>query len=175
MQISRPALVSFRRSAWSLQPGTVVPLIAEELSNDDAEMAGIVRSSSQAPQKHWFWSRPPIKEKRDDTPVSASTVENRKPVHRSILRRLIHRTPLNKTQSLVVTPTTMTAGDQVMVSGWRPQVLAQPVMITDQSHVAVPVVNTAQYIMKRRHCRRHSEQPRSWRKPSADLWTLKEE
>ncbi|KAJ5595247.1 uncharacterized protein N7459_001455 [Penicillium hispanicum] len=175
VRVSRQPLAPTSHPAWSFQQATVVPLIAEELPNDnDAEKAGIVQS--QASRAHRLWSRPLSKERCEDIPVSTSAAEARKHVHRSVLRRLIRRPPLDKTRSLFVMPTTMTAGDQVLISGWMPPRLsARPVMVTDKTHSDWSVADSAQFGAERRHRRSHSEQPRSWRKPSAGLWTLEEE
>ncbi|CAI7564032.1 unnamed protein product [Penicillium manginii] len=72
----------------------------EELADDDAEMAGIV--PSQMPRTHRIWSRPLLKDRNEDLEVSESMIEARKHVHRSLLRRLIRRPPLDKTRSLSV-------------------------------------------------------------------------
>ncbi|KAJ5923528.1 hypothetical protein N7454_008773 [Penicillium verhagenii] len=160
---------------WALQQqSTVVPLIAEEVPDtDDAEMAGIVRTPSRS--VHRLWSRPTQKPRCDDVPDSASAAEARKHVHRSVLRRLIRRPPLDKTRSLFVMPTMMNAGDQVLISGWMPPRLsARPVMVTEKRS-AVSVAESPQFVAERRHRRSHSAQPRSWREPSASLFSLKEE
>ncbi|KAJ5093533.1 hypothetical protein N7456_009394 [Penicillium angulare] len=155
------------------QQAAAIPLIAEEPINDDADMAGIVRTPSRG--MHRLWSRPQKSSGWNEIPASASTAEARKHVHRSVLRRLIRRPPLDKTRSLFVMPTMMNAGDQVMISGWMPSRLsARPVMVTDKRGT-FSVTDSPQFVSERRHRRSHSEQPRAWREPSASLWTLKEE
>ena len=174
VRLSKPALVYTHPHAWSLQPAMVVPLIAEELPDDDAVMAGIV--PPPAPRIHRMWSRPITRETHEHIPISASAVEARKHVHRSVLRRLIRRPPLDKTRSLLVMPTTMTAGDQLLISGWMPpRISTQPIIVTDKSQAPPSAASTARLMVERRHRRCHSEQPRSWREPSAALWTLEEE
>ncbi|KAJ5716909.1 hypothetical protein N7488_002555 [Penicillium malachiteum] len=160
---------------WAFQQAKVVPLIAEEvIDNDDADMAGIVRTPSRS-SVHRLWSRPTQKPWPNEPEASTFTPEARKHVHRSVLRRLIRRPPLDKTRSLFVMPTMMTAGDRVMISGWMPPRLsARPVIVTDQ-RATFAVADSRQFVKERRHRRSHSEQPRSWREPSASLWTLKEE
>lgn len=154
----------------AFQQVPAVPLIREE-NIDDAEMAGIARSPSRS--VHRLWTRP--QKTWTEIPASASAAEARKHVHRSVLRRLIRRPPLDKTRSLFVMPTMMTAGDQMMISGWMPSRLsARPVMVTDRRD-GISVTDSPQFASERRHRRSHSEQPRSWREPSAGLWTLKEE
>ncbi|KAJ5089662.1 hypothetical protein N7532_008346 [Penicillium argentinense] len=158
---------------WSSQQAAVVPLITEEFSNDDAEMAGIERT--QIPRAHRLWSRP-LRDRREDTPIPAAAPEARKQVHRSVLQRLIRRPPLDKTRSLFVMPTTKTAGDQLVISGWMlPRNSARPVIMTDRVRTALSAAEEARLVAERRHRRCHSEQPRAWRRPSATLWTLQEE
>lgn len=169
-----PISVTEANQQWAFQQSTVVPLIAEEEpGTDDAEMAGIVRTPSRS--VHRLWSRPIQKPRCDDIPNSASAAEARKHVHRSVLRRLIRRPPLDKTRSLFVMPTMMNAGDQVMISGWMPPRLsARPVMVTERRST-ISVTDSPQFVTEKRHRRSHSAQPRSWREPSASLFSLKEE
>jgi hypothetical protein len=90
------------------------------------------------------------------------------------LRRMI-RPPLDKARSLFVLPTTTSAGKQVVVSLWVPQASeTQPAnMFTDRGRTTT---DDSDYLAaERNHRRCHSEQPRSWRAPSASLWTLLEE
>lgn len=175
LRLSKPAQDPSSHQPWSFQQATNVPLIAEEPNEeDDAEMAGIVRQSSRT---HRLWSRPMQGLRQPEIPVAATTVEARKHVHRSVLRRLIRRPALDKTRSLFVMPTMMTVGDQSMISGWMPpRLVARPVMVVERSRGAVPsAAASPQFMAERRHRRCHSEQPRSWREPSATLWTLQEE
>ncbi|KAJ5759176.1 hypothetical protein N7520_006332 [Penicillium odoratum] len=170
----KPITVSETKQLWAFQQSTVVPLIVEEEPDtDDADMAGIVRTPSRS--VHRLWSRPVPKPRCDDIPDSASAAEARKHVHRSVLRRLIRRPPLDKTRSLFVMPTMMTAGDQVMISGWMPPRLsARPVMVNERRST-FSVADSPQFVAEKRHRRSHSAQPRSWREPSASLFSLKEE
>lgn len=172
LRVSKLGTGSSSHSPWSFQHAAVAPLIAEELLDDDAEGAGIVR----APRAHRLWSLPLGKGRDKSIPVSTSAVEARRHVHRSVLRRLLRRPPLDKTRSLFVMPTTMTARDQVMISGWMPpRTTARPVVVSDRSRPPLSGVDAARFVAERRHRRCHSEQPRSWREPSAGLWTLQEE
>jgi len=149
---------------------TIVPLVAEEVPNNDAEMAGIMR----APRTHRIWSLPLGRGRDKNIPITAPVLEARKPVHRSGLRRPIRRPPLDKSRSLLVIPTTMTR-DQAMISGrMPPRLAAQPVVVSDRVRPDLSVVGTAR-VVERRHRRCHSEQPRSWRRPSEGIWTLQEE
>lgn len=172
LRVSKPGSGPSPNLQWTFQQAAVIPLIAEEAA-DDAEMAGIVRTPSRI---HRMWSRPLQPVRSQDVPASTTPVDARRHVHRSVLRRLIRRPPLDKARSLFVVPTTMAAGDRVMISGWMPPGLSgQPVVVSDRTRAPVSVVDSSRFRAERRHRRCHSEQPRSWREPSAGLWTLKEE
>lgn len=173
LRIFKPADGNPNFTPWSFQQATV-PLIAEELEDDDAEMAGIVRS--RRPRVHRLWSRTLLRDEREEIHLSATTVDARKHVHRSVLRRLIRRPLLDRTRSLFVMPTTRRAGDGTVISGWMPaRISAQPVTVIERKRTALAGVDTAKWLTERRHRRCHSEQPRSWREPSASLWPLREE
>lgn len=168
LRVFNPANAPPGHAPWSFQEATIVPLIAEEVPNDDAEMAGIVR----APRTHRIWSLPLGRAREKNIPVSASAAE----ASRSVLRRLIRRPPLDKTRSLLVMPTTMTTRNQAMISGrMPPRLAARPVVVSDRTRPDFSAIDTACFAAERRHRRCHSEQPRSWRRPSAGLWTLQEE
>jgi hypothetical protein len=93
-----------------------------------------------------------------------------------VLRRLIRRPLLDRTRSLFVMPTMRKAGDETIISGWMPaRISAQPVTVIERKRTALAGVDTAKSLTERRHRRCHSEQPRSWREPSASLWPLREE
>ncbi|KAJ5173054.1 hypothetical protein N7492_005647 [Penicillium capsulatum] len=172
LRVSKPGHGHNLHPQWSFQQAAVVPLVAEEMvDEDDAQMAGITRTPSRI---HRMWSRPLHYLPPRDPPVP-TVAESRTHVHRSVLRRLIRRPPLDKTRSLFVMPTTMTAGDRMMISGWMPpRRSAQPLVVSDRART-VASVDASRFAAERRHRRCHSEQPRSWREPSAGLWTLKEE
>jgi hypothetical protein len=173
LRVSKPGTGSPGHTPWYFQQAAVVPLIMEELADDDAEMAGIV--PSQMPRTHRIWSRPLLKDRNEDLEVSESMIEARKHVHRSLLRRLIRRPPLDKTRSLFVMPTINTR-DQFMISGWMPpRSSARPIAMTSRRPTVLSVSEDMKFHTERRHRRCHSEQPRAWRRPSATLWTLQEE
>lgn len=174
LRISKPRAGSPNFTPWSLQQATFIPLIAENIEDDDAEMAGIIRS--QTPRIHRLWSRPLLKERREDIHLSSTATEARKHVHRSVLRRLIRRPPLERTRSLFVMPTMKRAADETRTSGWMPaRISAQPVAIVAKGPGPLAGIDTAKFMAERRHRRCHSEQPRSWREPSASLWPLQED
>ncbi len=169
LRIARPE-AGLNLSQWSFQQATV---LAEELP-DDTEMAGIIRS--RPPRVHRLWSRPLLKDKHEEIHLSATAVEARKHVHRSALRRLIRRAPLDRTRSLFAMPATRKVGDRTVISGWMPsRSSAPPLAIIERNRTALPGVDAARFVAERRHRRCHSEQPRAWREPGASLWTLQEE
>lgn len=171
LQIARPE-AGLNLSQWSFQQATA-PLIAEELP-DDTEMAGIIRT--RPTRVHRLWSRPLLKDNHDEIYLSATAVEARKHIHRSVLRRLIRRAPRERTRSLFVIPATRKAGDQTVISEWVPsRISAPPLASIERSLPALSEVDVAKFVTERRHRRCHSEQPRAWREPSASLWTLQEE
>lgn len=173
LRVSKPGTGAPGHTPWSFQQATVVPLITEEFANDDAEMAGIV--PSHIPRTHRIWSRPLLRDRNEDLEASESAIEARKHVHRSVLRRLIRRPPLDKTRSLFVMPTISTR-DQFMISGWMPaRSSARPIAMTNRRPTVLSASEDTRFGAERRHRRCHSEQPRAWRRPSATLWTLQEE
>ncbi|KAF3388352.1 hypothetical protein F1880_004013 [Penicillium rolfsii] len=173
LRIPRPGDGSSNVTPWTFQQATI-PLIAEEFDDDDAEMAGIVRS--RTPRVHRLWARTLLRNEREEIHLSATAVDARKHVHRSVLRRLIRRPLLDRTRSLFVMPTTRRAGDGTTISGWMPaRLLAQPVTVMERNRTALAGIDTVKLPTERRHRRSHSEQPRSWREPSASLWPLREE
>lgn len=155
---------------WAFQAVPIVPLIAEDEPGNDA---GIIRSRPS--RIHRLWSRPLSPDRHENTHLSVLAAEARKQVHRSVLRRLIRRPPLDKTKSLFGMPTTMAAGDKVLIPGWMPtRMSARPFAAGEKQRITLSE-NTTRIVHEKRHRRCHSEQPRSWREPSASLWTLREE
>ncbi|RHZ45351.1 uncharacterized protein CDV56_103935 [Aspergillus thermomutatus] len=163
------------RNPRALDPSTLAeleeqylaPIVSEDLPEDDAASAGIVRTKTTRSHR-WFASKHAVRhdasaQKR--TTMSAGT---------GSLRRMI-RPPLDKARSLFVLPTATSAGEQVVISYWVPQAAGtQPADIfTDRGRTAADAFDYS--VAERNHRRCHSEQPRSWRAPSASLWTLLEE
>ncbi|EPS33433.1 hypothetical protein PDE_08395 [Penicillium oxalicum 114-2] len=146
--------------------------------DDDAEMAGITRM--QPPRIYRLWNRPFSRDRGEDLLVSPTTIKSQRSGHRGVLRRLIRRPPLDKSRSLFVMPTTRKVGDEErFVSGWVPsQRITGPVTVVERTPkvLSLPSVKKEGFLVgERRHRRCHSEQPRSWREPSANLWPLQEE
>lgn len=175
-RISKPRPGARQKLLFFRTPTTRPPFAAdpyhEEEEDDDAAFAGIVRSKSA--RSHRLWST--LSRHRADMIVSSVTEANEMPS--SVLRRMI-RPPLDRARSLFVSPTAATTKDHVVVSCW-----------VDSSPPAVPEIvsdgdvsplddgpRLSVYIPRppHNHRRRHSEQPRAWREPSASLFTLEEE
>ncbi|PLB55884.1 hypothetical protein P170DRAFT_52123 [Aspergillus steynii IBT 23096] len=147
------------------------PFLASYLAaEDDAASAGIIRSKTT--WSHRFWphsSRPTAVPEQQYSTTAAGSSSG------SSLRRMI-RPPLDKARSLFVLPTTTTAGDNVFVSYWvphRPELGAAAGGHPDRGRSLGD--GLGRLAADRNHRRCHSEQPRAWRRPSAALWTLKEE
>lgn len=144
-------------------------LVPGDLPEDDATSAGIVRSKTTWSHHFWPYSRHAVPPEQQYSTTAAGSGSG------SSLRRMI-RPPLDKARSLFVLPTTTTAGDNVFVSFWvpqRPQLGAPAGRIPDRGRT---LGNSLGHLsIDRNHRRCHSEQPRAWRRPSATLWTLKEE
>ncbi|KAL4897983.1 hypothetical protein BDV59DRAFT_169009 [Aspergillus ambiguus] len=141
----------------------LTPLAPEDLFDDPdaAASAGIVRPSTRSSSHHhhlWPHFRP------------AGPHEQYHVSGGGTLRRMI-RPPLDKARSLFTVPTTTQAGENVLVSYW----VSQEPGAMDLPNVATHHRGRAAHLRERNHRRCHSEQPRSWREPSASLWTLLEE
>ncbi|GFG18901.1 hypothetical protein IFM61606_07479 [Aspergillus udagawae] len=163
------------RNSSALDPSTLAeleehylaPIVSEDLPEDDAASAGIVRTKTTRSHR-WFASKHAA---RHHTSAQRSSTMSG---GTGSLRRMI-RPPLDKARSLFVLPTTTSAGKQLVVSLWVPQASErQPAnMFTDRRRTTTD--DSGYLAAERNHRRCHSEQPRSWRAPSASLWTLLEE
>ncbi|RAH59959.1 hypothetical protein BO85DRAFT_254768 [Aspergillus piperis CBS 112811] len=150
----------------------LTPVGSEDLLEDDAASAGIVRSRTARPHRRWYapW---------DTTSPSASgqVTDHHAGSGSGSLRKMI-RPPLDKARSLFVLPTTTTTGESVLVSYWMPQgapILPPSGSIAERGRVADVKTGAGYLSVERNHRRCHSEQPRSWKRPSATLWPLEEE
>lgn len=170
LHVSKPGRGPANYIQRSFPQATTVPLLTEDVLGDDTEMAGIVRQPRRM-TRLWFRSS---KERNDEIQLSASLAHTRKNVHRGVLRRLIRRPPLNKTQSLLVVPSNMTGDPNILSALIQPQALVPLGAGSDRGRSTLPGADVARFVAERRHRRCHSEQPRAWRRPSATLWTLQE-
>ncbi|RAK94856.1 uncharacterized protein BO80DRAFT_469856 [Aspergillus ibericus CBS 121593] len=150
----------------------LTPVGSEDLLEDDAASAGIVRSKTARPHRRWLapWdSTPPRASGHVASPGMGSGSGS--------LRKMI-RPPLDKARSLFVLPTTTTAGESVLISYWVPQgapVAPVAAPMSGRGRVSGSETGTGYLSVDRYHRRCHSEQPRSWKRPSASLWPLEEE
>ncbi|PKY01705.1 hypothetical protein P168DRAFT_292790 [Aspergillus campestris IBT 28561] len=167
----------------------LAPLVsAELLESDDAASAGIVRSGdhsgSSSATRYRLW---PHYHHHKVVAGSRTASARTDASMGSPLRRML-RPPLDKARSLFVLPTTTTAGEKVVLSYWVPQsVPSRPSLSPLPSSPLSPALSetvergrpvdaaVGRLRAEGNHRRCHSEQPRSWREPSASLWTLSEE
>ena len=168
----------------------LAPLVsAELLESDDAASAGIVRSGDRSSSngsvpRYRRWPH----YHHHKAAASSQTASARTDASMgSPLRRML-RPPLDKARSLFVLPTTTTAGEKVVLSYWvprraPPQPSFSPLPSSPPSPAFSETVERGRPVdaavgrlrAEGHHRRCHSEQPRSWREPSASLWTLSEE
>lgn len=160
-----------------LAPHFLTPLAPEDLFDDPdaAASAGIVRSPPQQQHHHHhLWSH------FRTAPTTQTPHLSGSPSPPGTLRRMI-RPPLDKARSLFTVPTTTAAGESVWVSYWVPHgkgnLSARGTERTGTAIDAGTGIRGREALARaeRFHRRCHSEQPRSWREPSASLWTLLEE
>ncbi|KAF4162722.1 hypothetical protein CNMCM6936_001698 [Aspergillus lentulus] len=165
------------RDSSALDPSTLAeleehylaPIVSEDLPEDDAASAGIVRTRTTRSHR-WFGSKHTVRH-HTSSQTSATARGGT-----GSLRRMI-RPPLDKARSLFVLPTTTSAEKQVVVSLWvsRPTETQPDEMYADRGRTTTTADDADYLAVERNHRRCHSEQPRSWRAPSASLWTLLEE
>ncbi|KAK2756718.1 hypothetical protein FQN54_005164 [Arachnomyces sp. PD_36] len=152
---------------------------------DDALSAGIVRSKTMRHTRR-IWPSSCCDDSDDNMDDDiVSTVTEAGEVPSAILRRIVPQVDRAKMFSALSSSSSDHAksdgdGDEVMVSyfetndqqkGSRAQGRQQRTQ--DTSYLTDPRLQPEH--SQRRHRRCHSEQPRAWREPSAELWPLKEE
>lgn len=153
---------------------------------DDAVSAGIVRSKTMRHARHYrIWPSSCCDDSNDnmddDDIVSSVTEAGEAPS--AILRRIVPQVDRARLFSHSTSRTehgrTDGDGDDVMVSYYEMNSQRQNSRSARQA-----AAQNRDFLMdpnllpeesQRRHRRCHSEQPRSWREPSAELWPLKEE
>ncbi|GKZ16998.1 hypothetical protein AbraIFM66951_005727 [Aspergillus brasiliensis] len=151
----------------------LTPVGSEDLLEDDAASAGIVRSRTARSHRRWY---APWESASPGAPGQVTT-DHHAGSGSGSFRKMI-RPPLDKARSLFVLPTTTTTGESVLVSYWMPQgvpVLPPSGPIPKRGRVADVKAGAGYLSVERYHRRCHSEQPRSWKRPSAELWPLEEE
>ncbi|KAL4933286.1 uncharacterized protein BDV17DRAFT_106002 [Aspergillus undulatus] len=137
----------------------LAPIESEDLFEDDATSAGIIRSESSRSHRLWH----PSKEASRQTQRSAGTISLRK----------MMQPPLDRARSLFLLPTTMSVGETILLPYWIHRLSAQP--ITPKERGRPRGDERSRLSIERNHRRCHSERPRAWKQPSENLWTLQEE
>ncbi|KAL4961992.1 uncharacterized protein BDV14DRAFT_113610 [Aspergillus stella-maris] len=137
----------------------LTPIDTEDLLEDDAASAGIIRSESTRPHRLW----PQSKSKARQAEASDGTVSLRK----------MMQPPLDRARSLFVLPTTMSAGEAVMLPYWIYRLSAHPIAPKERGRPRAD--ERSRLVIEKNHRRCHSERPRAWKQPSENLWTLQEE
>ncbi|KAL4878011.1 hypothetical protein BJY04DRAFT_221583 [Aspergillus karnatakaensis] len=136
----------------------LTPVIPEDLLEDDAAAAGIVRSQTTGSHRHWYHS-------------SHAASQDEKSIGTVSLRRIV-QPPLDRARSLFMLPTVISAGEAALLPYWVHRLSKHPISIKEKDPRNV---ERGRLIVDKNHRRCHSERPRSWKQPSEKLWTLKEE
>ncbi|KAJ5129894.1 uncharacterized protein N7515_005933 [Penicillium bovifimosum] len=176
IHVSKPDAGPARYIAPSFQ--TAASVRQNELLCDDMGMPELTRQPKRV-SRLWFRSNK-ARTGTDQIALSGSTGQTRI-AYWGVLRRLTRRPPMIKSRSLVGVPSVTGSGRNYVAtgSGW---VMLQGIKQdfvggSGGDRLAGEVVDAARIpsvLSERRHRRRHSEQPRAWREPSAALWTVKE-
>ncbi|KAL2856420.1 hypothetical protein BJY01DRAFT_178953 [Aspergillus pseudoustus] len=136
------------------------PIVSEDLFEDDAASAGIVRSQpARAHHRLWHSS----KESAGDGSAGVDTVSLRK----------IVQPPLDRARSLFVLPTSVSTKEIMLLPYWVHRLAAHPIAPHQRGRSREN--ERSRLALDKNHRRCHSERPRSWKQPSENLWTLKEE
>ena len=190
-------LVSLPRPP-QVHPQYTVPLLSSDLlsseeQDDDAASAGIIRSRRKKGNRLWSTHTSTVKNPEGWVPVSndgggGGGDDISAPVSAPVttLPRQIARPLLDKTRSLPALPSSATTtGAPIpdaranMVSRWDPRasVPAQQPRLTYNAVRDNTMAASGQHeiLSMKRHRRCHSGRPRSWREPSASVWTLVED
>ncbi|KAE8385321.1 hypothetical protein BDV23DRAFT_165115 [Aspergillus alliaceus] len=150
-----------------LEQQFLTPLVSGDYLEDDAASAGIIRPKDRrSHHRIWPHAKAPVASGQLPNPSSGYSYGS------GSLRRMV-RPPLDKARSLFVLPTTCTAGENVVNSYWVPQQHPVRPIAADRGRELSSLPSHLDVDRSHRRC--HSEQPRSWRRPSASLWTLTEE
>ncbi|KAL4901420.1 hypothetical protein BDW74DRAFT_83404 [Aspergillus multicolor] len=137
----------------------LTPIESDELFEDDAAYAGIVRSQSSRSHRLWHHS----KDKKEAYQANAGTVSLRK----------MMQPPLDRARSFFVLPSTVSTKEMALLPYWVHRLSAHPIAAKERK--APQTETRGRLMVEKNHRRCHSERPRSWKQPSEDLWTLLEE
>jgi hypothetical protein len=138
----------------------LTPVISEDVLEDDAAAAGIVRTQSTS-SHHRLWHHSRHESGRDE--ASIGTVSLRK----------MMQPPLDRARSLFILPTVMSAREAALLPYWVYRLSKHPISIKERG--GSRDVERGRLMVEKNHRRCHSERPRSWKQPSENLWTLEEE
>ncbi|KAL6235349.1 hypothetical protein BDW75DRAFT_144082 [Aspergillus navahoensis] len=153
-----PPIITITGPADEFEGQFLTPIEPEELFEDDAASAGIVRTQSTYSHRLWHHA----KDRSEANRTSAGTVSLRK----------MMQPPLDRSRSLFILPSTMSAKETVLLPNWVQRLSAHPIATKERGR---PRDDRDRLLIEKNHRRCHSERPRSWKRPSEDLWTLLEE
>jgi hypothetical protein len=136
----------------------LTPIMSEDLYyEDDAASAGI--EPTRAHHRLWHSSK-------------ESTGEGSAHVDAVSLRKIV-QPPLDRARSLFVLPTTVSGKEIMLLPYWVHRLAAHPIAPRPRGRSRDH--ERGRLALDKNHRRCHSERPRSWKQPSKNLWTLKEE
>jgi hypothetical protein len=135
----------------------LTPIMSEDLFEDDAASAGI--EPTRAHHRLWHSS----KESTGDGSARVDTVSLRK----------IVQPPLDRARSLFMLPTASSAKEIMLLPYWVHRLAAHPIPTHQRGRSRE--TERGRLAIDKNHRRCHSERSRSWKQPSENLWTLKEE
>ncbi|KAI9370691.1 hypothetical protein BJX61DRAFT_76011 [Aspergillus egyptiacus] len=151
--------ITVTRPPDELEPQFLASIMSEELADDDAASAGIVRSENRSHHRLWYSS----KRKPGDDKASVGT---------GSLRKMV-QPPLDRARSLFTIPPAPSIGEAVLLPYWIYRISAHPIASSERAQSQEEERGRLAAVKNHRRC--HSERPRSWKKPSKKLWTLEEE
>lgn len=152
-------------------------IISDEDNTNDTASAGIIASKTKTRSRLWPTVARNPKSRGTGIPAPVTTPATARP-------------RLDKARSLFILPTAATT-TALSPAGWNivphwmqiapVSAIPAPVLVPvrplvetgDRGRNAVAGLNGHGLVSRHRRC--HSERPRSWREPSASLWTLREE
>jgi hypothetical protein len=162
-------------SSWTSSPYVLSSL--DSRHQDDDLSAGIVRSRSV---RHGIWPSSCCDDdddERSEELVSSITEAGELPS--AVLRTIVPHINLVKVRLFPVHQTTTDREERVLISYFGPFDFTDDIESRAMG-AGESADRSAGHLRpregaRRMHRRRHSEQPRSWREPSVELWTLLEE
>ncbi|PTU19666.1 hypothetical protein P175DRAFT_0503208 [Aspergillus ochraceoroseus IBT 24754] len=156
----------------------LTPVVSEDLLEDDVVSAGIMHSQPPRPL-YRLWSSssssfPETSHMEYQSRAKDSSPGSGLGCGCGSLRRMT-QPPLDRTRSLLVLPTTLSAGQAMISPYWIERLSAHPMPHSNGPGRLAEGDARARLAVNRNHRRCHSERPRAWKEPSENLWTLQEE